>query len=91
MLKRLAITAAIALTTPLAANADVFVTGHVTQLEASYLPNAAGFFIDAGYSGCSAGSYLQWKGPNNDGNPSVVPYGFDMMTAAVANGTRVGV
>jgi hypothetical protein len=91
MLKKLAIAAGIALTAPLSANADVFVTGHVTQLEASYLPNAAGFFMDAGYSGCPAGTYLQWRGPNNDGNPSVVPYGFDMLTAAVANGTRVGV
>jgi hypothetical protein len=75
----------------LSANADVFVSGHVTQLEASYLPNAAGFFMDAGYSGCPAGTYLRWTGPNNDGNPNVVPYGFDMLTAAVAHGTRVGV
>jgi hypothetical protein len=76
---------------PLSANVNVFVTGHVTELEASYLPNAVGFFMDAGYSGCPAGTYLQWRGPNNDGNPNVVPFGFDMLTAAVANGTRVGV
>jgi hypothetical protein len=91
MLKKLVLTAGIALAAPLSANADVLVTGHVTQLEASYLPNAAGFFMDAGYSGCPAGTYLQWRGPNNDGNPEVVPYGFDMLTAAVTHKAMVGV
>jgi hypothetical protein len=43
MLKRLAIATGIALTAPLSANADVFVSGHVTMLEANYLPNAAEF------------------------------------------------
>ena len=91
MLKRLALTAAIALAAPSSANADVQVTGHVTQLEASYLPNAAGFFMDAGYSGCAAGAYLQWRGRNNDGNPDVVPFGFDMLTAALVNNAPVTV
>ena len=91
MLKRLPIATAIALTAPLSANADVFVSGHVTMLEASYLPNAVGFILDAGYSGCPAGNYLQWRGPNNDGNPNVVPPGFDMLTAAVVNQALAGV
>jgi hypothetical protein len=91
MFKRLAIATGIALVAPLSANADVFVSGHVTMLEASYLPNAAGFYLDAGYSGCPAGNYLQWRGPNNDGNPSVVPPGFDMLTAAVVNQALIGV
>jgi hypothetical protein len=91
MLKRLPIATAIAFTAPLSANADVFVSGHVTMLEASYLPNAAGFYLDAGYSGCPAGNYLQWRGPGNDGNPSVVPPGFDMLIAAVVNYAPVGV
>jgi hypothetical protein len=91
MLKKLALTAAMAIAAPLSASADVSVTGFVTKLEASYLPNAAGFFMDAGYSGCPAGSYLQWRGPNNDGNPAVVPYGFDMLTAAVFSNSPVAV
>ena len=91
MLKRLALTAVIAVTAPLSASADVYVTGFVTKLEASYLPNAAGFFLNAGYNGCPAGSYLQWRGPNNDGNPAVVPYGFDMLTSAVSTDTPVAV
>jgi hypothetical protein len=91
MLKRLAIAAAISLTAPLSANADVYVTGHVTRLEASYMPSVAGFFMDAGYSGCPAGSYLQWRGPLNNGDATVVPYGFDMLTAAVAQNAGVGV
>jgi hypothetical protein len=91
MAKKLAAAIAVLLTAPLLANADVFVTGRVTMLEASYLPNAAGFFLDAGYSGCPAGSYMQWRGPNNDGNPNVVLPGFDMLIAAVVNRARVGV
>src|SRR5215470_10099542 len=91
MVKKLAPAIALLLTTPLSANADVFVSGFVTRLEASYLPNAAGFFLSAGYSGCPAGSYLQWRGPNNDGNPAVVPYGFDMLTSAVSTDTPVAV
>jgi hypothetical protein len=91
MLKRLAIATGIALTAPLSANADTFVSGLVTMLEASYLPNAAGFVLDAGYGGCPAGNYLQWRGPGNDGNPSVVPPGFDMLIAAVVNHAPVRV
>src|SRR5215471_20734847 len=91
MLKKLMLIAVIAVIAPLSASADVYVTGFVSKLEASYLPNAAGFFLDAGYSGCPAGSYLQWRGPNNDGNPSVVTPGFDMLVAAVVNFSPVGV
>ena len=91
MVKKIASAIALLLTTPLSANADVFVSGFVTMVEASYLPNAAGFFLNAGYSGCPAGSYLQWRGPNNDGNPSVVTPGFDMLVAAVVNFAPVGV
>ena len=91
MAKNLTPALAILLTAPLSANADVSVTGFVTKLEASYLPNAAGFFLDAGYDGCPAGSYLQWRGPNNDGNPNVVPAGFDMLIAAVVNDAPVEV
>jgi hypothetical protein len=54
MLKRLVVAAGLVLAAPLSANADVFVIGHVTAVEASYLPSAAGFFINAGYSGCPA-------------------------------------
>ena len=90
-MKKVAAAIAILLSTPVSANADVFVTGRVTMLEASYLPNVAGFFLDNGYSGCPAGSYLQWRGPNNDGNPNVVLPGFDMLTAAVVNRATVGV
>jgi len=91
MSTKLALAAGIALALPFSANADVFVTGRVTQLEASYLPNAAGFFLDNGYSGCPAGNCMQWRGPLNNGDPNVVPEGFNMMTAAVANGARIGV
>jgi len=91
MLKKIAIAVGIGLTAPVCANADVFVSGHVTALEASYLPSAAGFFIDAGYNGCPAGNYLQWKGPANDGNPDAVTGGFNMMTQAVVNRAPIGV
>ena len=91
MLKKLTLIAVIAVIAPLSASADVYVTGFVTKLEASYMPNAAGFFMDTGYSGCPAGSYLQWRGPNNDGNPAVVPYGFDMLTAAIFSNSPIAV
>jgi len=58
-LKRFAIATGVALIAPLSANAEVFVSGQVTMLEASYLPNAAGFVLDAGYSGCPPGD-LSW-------------------------------
>jgi len=90
-LKRFAIATGVALIAPLSANAEVFVSGQGYYVEASYLPNAAGFVLDAGYSGCPPGDYLQWRGPDNDGNPSVVPPGLDMLTAAAVNHAPVGV
>ena len=91
MLKRLAVAVGIALAAPLSANADVFISGHVTLLEASFLPSAAGFSMDAGYAGCPAGSYIQWRGPNNDRNADPVTAGFDVMTQAVVSRAPVGV
>jgi hypothetical protein len=91
MLRKLAVAVGIALTAPLSANADVFVSGRLTSLEASYLPSAAGFEMDAGYAGCPAGSYIQWRGPADDGNPDPVTAGFDMMTQAVVNHAPIGV
>ena len=52
------VAAAIAATGP--AQALQYITGHVTQLEPSYMPNKITLQMDAGNAACPAGKWLVW-------------------------------
>jgi hypothetical protein len=45
---------------------DWWVNGHVTQVEASYLPNSVDFSLDAPAGNCAAGQLLTWNAVGSD-------------------------
>jgi len=44
------------------AHALQYITGHVTLLEPTYLPDMISFQMDAGNAACPAGQFVFWRG-----------------------------
>jgi hypothetical protein len=59
--------------------------GHVTIVEASYMPTLVQFQTDSGSTTCPANSWLKWSNANVDNNKSV----FALLLAASASGQSV--
>ncbi len=70
-IESLSLAGILALSIPLSAEAqapyDWMVSGvHVTRIEATYMPSAIPFAIDAPGGSCAAGTTLQWSGTGAD-------------------------
>jgi hypothetical protein len=64
------------------------VVGHVTQIEATYMPSKVTFQLDAGSSSCPAGnSWLQWANTNGDSVKSV----YALILSAVVSGNAIDI
>jgi hypothetical protein len=63
-----------------------YISGHITQLEPTYLPDQIAVQIDAGNTACPAGKWLWWAlGPTHKDTQSV----YATMLAALLAGKRV--
>ena len=68
------------------ANAAVeLMTGHVTLVEATYMPTQVSFIMDVGSPSCPAGTYLAWKNTNTDNNKAV----YASLLTAIATGKTI--
>ena len=65
---------------PEPAQALQFLSGHITVLESTYMPNEITLQLDVGNTACPAGTWLHW-----DKKPSVEATYSTMLAALLAN------
>jgi hypothetical protein len=85
MKKHLICAAALALLACGSAQALEIITGKVTVVEGSYMPNSVYFVLDTGTTACPAGKWLLWKNADKDSNKAV----FAGLLAAANTGKSV--
>jgi hypothetical protein len=66
-------------------------SAHVTLVEASYMPSAVYFYVDAQAGPCAAGSYLQYvgQGPDQATKQANAKAVFALLLAAKLSGQTV--
>jgi hypothetical protein len=69
----------------------VYLTGHVVNVESTYMPGRARFYLDKGDSACPAGMAIDWwsSNPNKVANADNTKAAYSTVLAALLSGRTV--